>query len=175
MAATTKLISRTDFTNYTDISSYINSEYIDRHILAAQDAYIKPLVGRTLYTTLQTEKEADTLTYANLDLVAEITPYLIYKATAEYLPHASLYSTSMGIRVFTEDNSRPANETEIANLVKYCQNRAEMYENTLRRFIKDNKEDYPDWVEANTPQKIVLPRIGKIAKKEKHVDDRYYE
>lgn len=174
MATTTKLISKEDFANYADISSYINSEYINRHILAAQDAYIKPILGAVLYADMQTEKEADTLTYANLDLLASLSPYLIYKATAEYLPQANLFSTNMGIRVYTEDNSRPANDKEIANLVKYAQNRADIYENELRRFLSDNAADYPDYEIENQPAQKIFPRIGKIGTKEKNVDRRMY-
>ena len=174
MAATTLLIEVTDFANYTDVSSYINTTYIDKHILAAQNAFIKPILGDTLYTELQTEVEADTLSYDNSDLLDVIRPYLIYKSTIYYLPFAQFFATNMGIRVYQEENSRPANDDEIQRIVKHLDIRAEMYENELRRYLYDNQDTYSDYDIENQPNRRVFPKIGHVKRKDQSPDVDVY-
>lgn len=146
MAAPINLITVSQMRDYVDIASTFPETYMNRHIGAAQQQYIRPLLGDTLYETLETQKQASTLTAANTALITEMVPLITFRAYQIYMTHAGLYNTPMGPREYKEDNSNPLNNEQVNRLHRYAQGQAESYTQQVVRFLNENKTDYPDWV-----------------------------
>lgn len=169
MATNTKFITVSDFADYEDISTYLDdTKYLDPHILAAQEKQIRPILGNTLYTTLQTEVAGSSLTAANTALIAKIKPVLVYYSYAEYIPHAGVYSTNSGLVEYTSDHAKPASDTRLGMIRRNAQDLADTYRRQLISFLKQNKTIYTTWDECDTVGTNDFPRISKASRKRRN-------
>lgn len=174
MATDTRFIGVSDFANYEDISAYLDTAYIYPHILTAQTAFTRPVLGVLLYEELQTQVEASTLTAANTTLLEKVKPMLVYKSYQQFLLHDGVYSTNMGLRVYKEENSEPVSEKRRAEISNAAGNMAAMYENELRIFLNDNTSTYPLYDQCeSSPVHSPAPRIGRIGGTQRPIDDFY--
>lgn len=173
---TTKLITKSDFPAWFELSDYLEDDKINPNILNAQVANLRPIIdnttvsgGDTLYTRLLDYVEASkTPTDTNLDnLLLRITPYLVNQALVYYLPLANIYPTNMGMRILKEDNSDPLTPDGIAALVDKAKALSNMFEKDLREYLCLNATTYL-WSECAASKFNSTPNIGKIGfKKEK--------
>ena len=110
MPSTQVIITKDDFAPYRDVSQYLTDNKINDYILSAQDSFLRPILGTTLYESLQSYAESNkTPVDADLDnLLLYVVPFLVYRSYASYLPYANIFAKNMGIRILKEANSEPA-------------------------------------------------------------------
>ena len=157
----TLLITTNDFSERVDVSNHVADKYIDRHIITAQERYLRGLLGAEFYTELLEEKATGYWTGSNEMLVdTYITPCLIWRAYQLYIPHAGIFFTGMGPREMTEDNSVLASREAMAQLTDTARNHAKFYEAELFKYLSANKTLFPIWGESTDKVKPQsLPRI----------------
>lgn len=164
MAVDTKFITEANFTSYADISTYLATKYLYPSILVAQEKFIRPIVGNTLYAELQTQVAATSVTAANQLLLNEIYPVLVYYSYGEYLLVEGVYDTNMGLREYKEEHSDPASAARVGAIRRNVIEIADMYERQLRAFLADNSDNYPDYT-AGDGTTYRIPFFSKVAKK----------
>lgn len=167
---TTKLITQSDFAPWFRLSDYLEDSKINPQILNAQTADLRPIIdnttvigGDTLYVRLQDYIEAGkTPIDTDLDnLLDKITPYLVNKSLAYYLPFANIYATNMGLRVLKEENSNSNTQASMASMADHHDALAKMFENDLRNFLCENAELY-NWNKCAASTFNGAVSIGKI-------------
>lgn len=163
----TLLITTSDFSERVDVSNHVADKYIDRHIITAQERYLRGLLGAEFFTELLEEKATGYWTGSNETLVdTYITPYLVWKAYQLYIPQASVFFTGMGPREMTEDNSVLASNERMAQLTDTARDNAKFFEAELYKYLCANKTLFTTWDEATDKVKPqALPRITAVGVK----------
>ena len=146
----TLLISQAEIQEYCQLSNYLNSKYIEPHILDVQYLRFKNLIGNDFYTELIEQVEASALTYENSEFLYGndvtffgITPYLCWLAFQAYLQDANFISTQSGIRKRRAETSENATEAEMNAKIKLAGEKVELYENDVTVYLIQNKESFP--------------------------------
>lgn len=176
MAATTPIITISDFAPYQELSSYLNAAKIDPHILACQYEYLRPILGNTLYDSLQDYiANSKTPTDTDLDnLIVYVNPYLCYRSFARYLKQANIFPSNMGFRVLREANSEPITDKDRLNLISMAKDSAVVRENDLREFLCENKDTY-NWDGCKATKQRFSQKISKIGRKYQDPGARNYK
>lgn len=157
----TLLITTSDFSERVDVSGHIADKYIDRHIITAQERFLRGLLGADFYAELLEEKATGYWTGSNENLVdTYITPYLVWRSYQLYIPHAGIFFTGMGPREMTEDNSVLASREAMAQLTDTARDNAKFFEAELYKYLSANTLAFTTWSEACDKVKPgPLPRI----------------
>lgn len=175
--STTLLISTNSFSERVDVSSHIADKYLDRHILTAQDRYLRPILGDAFFNQLIDEKETGYWTGSNEAFVTDrVTPFLVWRSYQVYLPHSQIFMTGMGPRVMQEDNSRPLSDAQIQVLTDQARDQAQFFERILIEYLDDNKADFELWAEScDKHRNNHLPRLTSAGKRsrEQRLADSY--
>lgn len=171
----TLLIDTSAFSERVDVSDHVADKYLDRHILTAQDRYLKPLLGAAFYTELLEEKETGYWQGINEAFVTNyVTPYLVWRSYQTYLPHSNIFFTGMGPRILEEDNSRPIGEKRLNVLTDEARNQAQFYEREMYEYLCDNKASFESWEDATDKNRnTYLPNVtaaGKPSRRDKIKD-----
>lgn len=149
MAATTKFIDKSDFAPYRLVSQYIADAEIDPYILEVQETILKGFLNTDIYEDLQTAVENSTETAAQLALLEQITPFLVYISFQKFLAWANVKSTEMGFRVLTEKFSEPASPAQLETIRRDTDKTATYYERVLRNYLCANAEEL-GWKQCET-------------------------
>lgn len=159
-----------------DVPDTLPVKYVDPHIKAAQEQYIKPLLGDALYDELQTQKAAGTLTSANTALITAMTPLIIWRSYQVYLTFEGLYVTPMGLRQYGEDNSQPAPTNRRQAVQDYIEGQAESETVQVQKFLSDNKTDYPllpTNCEYNARPQFSISKVGRRRRYQQRLGEGY--
>lgn len=131
------------------MSNHVADKYIDRHIITAQERFLRGILGADFYAELLEEKATGYWTGSNETLVdTYILPFLVWKAYQLYIPHAGIFFTGMGPREMTEDNSVLASSESMAILTDTARDNAKFYEAELLKYLAANKTAFPIWYDA---------------------------
>ena len=163
----TYLITKSDFSDYVDLSNHVNEKYIKRHILTAQERYLRPLLGDAFYAEIIEDVSTGyygTGIQALIDTY--IKPYLVWRSYQVFLPHSRQFFTNMGPRVLIEENSRAINDSELSIVVHEAESNADAYERILVDYLRDNKNDFATWRDAKDKNtSTYLPNITAVGNK----------
>lgn len=143
------LISKSDFDDYVDLSTNLADRYINPHIRSAQREVIKPILCEDMYDELVSQNDADALTYENADLYDYVKECLIFYAYKEYLVFSQKRTTPHGVVKKRSDQSDQVTGEELGDLINYIDSKCKFYEGELRKFLKDNEDDYPLWRDSD--------------------------
>lgn len=136
-------ISVTDVKNSGLVDENVDDQVIRASILDAQRIHIRDIIGSGLYDELDTQKQAGTLTALNTTLLTYIKDPLINWTLFEGIDSFNYKIRNKAIMKSNSENSQPADLQEIANLAGKFQNRAEYYDERLRRYLVQNQSSYP--------------------------------
>ena len=166
MAVNTPIVVIADFAPYQELSAYLNAAKIDPHTLACQYDYLRPILGNTLYDSLQDYIAANkTPVDADLDaLIVYVNPFLCYKSAARYFKIANIFPSNMGFRVLKEANSDPVSDSDKLNMISMAENTGKIRENDLRNFLCENKDTY-NWDGCKATKLSFTQKISKIGRK----------
>jgi hypothetical protein len=130
------LIDFEDLTNNTPLGGNIDEDRYKFCILDAQNSKLKEILGDTLYTKIETDYHANTLSGNYLTLYNEfVKPILIHQGAVEYLTIASFQVSNGGIYKHTPANGQPVEMSDVKYLIDSQRLKVEMYVERLNRWL----------------------------------------
>lgn len=140
------------------IANNSDLKVITPNIIFAQDAYIKPLLGTTLFNIVQTEINAQSYS-------ARVTTLLqdhIYKVLMNYTLAESAHDfayrwMNKGIMQKNSENSQPIQSDQLKDIRDRFKNRAEIFESRAKNFLIQNYTIYPEYYNGNTKLDDIRP------------------
>lgn len=163
MSANTLLISVAMLKERTVIHDNIDEKLIFPDIKFAQDAYIHPLLGTALFRKLQDLIEADATMAGAGNYKTLLDTYIIdalcYFTLSEMALSGSFHFTNKGVVQRTSDNSDPAPMSEIFDLANRYKNRAEVYANRMKDYLRANASstNCPEYLNPGSTADTIVP------------------
>lgn len=124
----------------TDISQNVIERELDSPIRRSQEM-LEMVIGSALY--LELESQNPNFVGANVQLIEYVKKFLAWQAYQFWLPKANLKTHVSGVRVHREDNSEPASDQQMANLIRDAKMWCETKKQKLVQFLEDNHDTYP--------------------------------
>lgn len=123
----------------TGIHTNIDEKLIYPEIKAAQDMFILPLLGSTLFNKILTDIKAGTLTGAYKTLVDDYLIDTLCNYVLSELPEGLNYQFwNKGVSQKTTDNSNNPSMSEMYAVMSRYKNRAEHYSKRCRMYLIQN-------------------------------------
>lgn len=143
--ATTILLSNEDLTRNSILGGNIDRDRYLQDIKHAQNIYIKPLLGETLYNKIVVDYENEDLTGSYSTLYNDFVKELLIHSSAEiYLSHGAYMVSNNGITKMKSDSAEAVSKEEIDYLVQSSRNLYELYKTEFLKWIKLNPlPEYP--------------------------------
>lgn len=139
-----KLINYQYLRNEVDISQNIPDKELDNAIKRSQEM-LEMVIGSGLTNELlsQAETTPQTFTAENTTLMEYVKKFLAWQAYQFWLVKANVKDTRAGLRVMSEDNSTPASDKQLAELIRDAKMWAQTQKEKLVQFLDDNHDSYP--------------------------------
>jgi hypothetical protein len=134
----------------TAISANVDVNSIAPFIPTAQDMYIQDSLGSNFYKYLWAAYSAQTLTADEVTLVEKIKPALAWRAAEMTLPSLTYQVKNKGPQVQFGDNSGQITLEELNYLRNEFKNKAEFYEERLKKFLCLSGTAYPQYQNNNS-------------------------
>lgn len=135
-----KLINYQYVKTETDISQNVPEVELDNPIKRAQEM-LEMIIGNALYTEL--DGQHPNYTGANVALMPLVKKFLAWQAYQFWLPKANIKTHTSGLRVHREDNSDPATDKQVAELVRDAKMWAQTQKEKIVQYLEDNYQDFP--------------------------------
>lgn len=136
-----QLINEALFKENSPLQSNTNITEFVPYILLVQKMYIKPVLGASLYETLQkaikgaTEDPAVPIAPELQALIIEIAPALSFYAVYQGLPFHWAKIQNKGITVLSSDNSKELNVNDLAQVRRWIRDDAQTHLTNLKAFL----------------------------------------
>ena len=158
MSANTIFVSPALVKTRTGISTQIDDKQILPQIKLAQDMYIQPALGSTLYKRLQTGIEAANLTADEQTLLDDyITDCLVWY-TVSLLPVALGYQFfSKGVLQKTAEESNTPGRADLELLSSGYKQTAEFYKTRLIQYLRENYALYSEYINTGSGLDVIFP------------------
>lgn len=136
----------------------VDDKLLKKAIRVAEDKYIKPIIGGSLYYAIISKIDSNTLAgdYKNL-LDNFITPCLVEYAIYEYIPYTFKYRNK-GIMKQGSENAEPAELNELYYQRDNVRDTAQFYAEELIRFLKANTTSFIEYGQYSQDQ--IAPARG---------------
>jgi hypothetical protein len=120
----------------TDISQTIDNKDLDNPIKRAQDQ-LKFMLGPAFYNELVSENDANSMSANNTALYDPyVKQFLAWQAYQFWIIKSPVYATKIGMRQFREDNSDPASDKIIGEMIRDAKETTQSYKGALLSFLK---------------------------------------
>jgi hypothetical protein len=142
--ATVLFISEETLKQETIISENVDPKLLVPTIKEAQNIYLLPILGTSLYNQLVTQVSSNTVSAANITLLdTYITPTLVKYCIYESILPLSFKFQNKNIATKNSEFSNQASMEDLRYLLDYTKNRAEWYAERLSNFLLANTSTYP--------------------------------
>lgn len=139
-------------TQYVSISSASATTGILPKMRRAEEDYIIPVLGQTLYDSLQAEVTSGTVTHTDLlDKVRAALAFLIYYTE---LPFLHTVITDSGLRSVTNDKVQGAYRYQYEDVRSNLEDAGLSGLEKLYAFLMANAADYPTWQNSTAYQRL---------------------
>ena len=153
------------FDRITEVNENVSPKQLKYNVLAAQDMYLRPILGDKLYFKLLEDFEFSTgLTSPFIPLTPKMESLLemarqvvITRTVQRVLLPLTAQITNKGPQVGSADYSQPAGESLLWRLFNHYKRDSEFYERRLQNFLTENKADYPEWQEKSADMNAQKP------------------
>lgn len=135
---------------YSTVSNTATLPNIDR----AENKYILPIIGNTLYQALLTAYAANTLSATQLSLVKKIRLAAAAYATLDEVGLFVLTLQDSGARKVQQGGTEPVRAWEIQELKNTLANMATDGMEQLLSYLFTNKADFADWTASDNYKKL---------------------
>jgi len=147
--ATVLLLKNNDMVKSTIISGNIDPDRLNPSVLAYQQTYLRPMIGKALYDKLQADFSGGTLADTYLELYEDyIKPLVIYGSTALYLESGAYSVANSGITKLNTDNAQAVSKDEVDYLVNAAQKLHNAYERDLFKWLPS--QSIPEYTSTST-------------------------
>ena len=135
-----KLINYQYLKTETDISQNVPEAELDNPIKRAQEM-AEMVLGSALYAEL--DSQHPNFTGANATLITYVKKFLAWQAYQFWLVKANFKTHASGLRVHREENSDPASDKQMADLIKDAKSWAQTQKEKMIQYLDDNYTSFP--------------------------------
>lgn len=136
--------------NNSVIDENVDNKYLTYAIKMAQDERLQELIGTDLLEELADQVAADNLTAANTSLLNNfVVPYLLAVTVAESVVPMYYKFRNKSILTMGTEEGQTADKQGIGLVYKDYANKAQFKGERLRRFLLDNHNTYPLFLNGN--------------------------
>lgn len=157
-------ITETLFKERTGASNAIDGKQIFPMIKVAQDIYIQPILGSTLYLRLQKGIEDDDLNNDEKALIDNyITDTLIWY-TMSLLPMTMGYQLfSKGFLIKTAEESNPPSQKDLELIEQKYKSMAEFYNARMVGYLQENYIKYYEYLNPDMGLDVIFPKVDSYS------------
>jgi len=138
-------ITQTYLQSQTGISANVDAASIMPFVQPAAELHMSLILGREYFDYLVAKYNAQTLTAAEILLVAHIAPAVAWRAAVIAMPFNWSQWKNKGPQTQSGEFSREIDEKMLAFMLRKYDDMAMYYENRVTKFLKLNEDDYPGW------------------------------
>ena len=139
-------ITREDIVKYTALNGNVDTDKFIQFIKIAQDIHIQNYLGTKLFTKLQADIVANTLSGNYLTLVTTyVKPMLIHWGMVEYLPFAAYTIANKGVYKHSSENSENVDKNEVDYLLEKERSIAQNYTQRFIDYMSFNQQLFPEY------------------------------
>lgn len=147
MSKNTLFISVQSIKDRTGLHANVDEKLVLPEIKTAQDMYILPALGSSLYNELQTAVDTATYTQLQTTLLDDyIVDALIYFVMSELPQGLSFQFYNKGLLRKTGENQESPSMQDMIDVANRYKARAEFYKQRLIKYLKQNNALYPNYL-----------------------------
>lgn len=135
-----KLINYQYVKTETDISQNVPETELDNPIKRSQEM-LEMVIGSDLYAEIVSQHP--NFTGANVALMVLVKKFLAWQAYQFWLPKANIKTHASGLRVHREDNSDPATDKQVGELIRDAKMWCQTQKEKLVQYLEDNYTSFP--------------------------------
>lgn len=144
----------------TGISDAIDGKQLKPQIKLAQDMYVQPALGSTLYLRLQSGIEADNLNSDETVLLNLYVTDCLLWYTMSLLPFALGYQFfSKGVLQKTAEDSDTPSRSDLELISAQYKSTAEFYKQRLINYLKENYSLYSEYFSPGSGLDVIFPEV----------------
>jgi hypothetical protein len=143
----TYFISEQYVKDNSPITNNIDPKLIYPHVDGAEKLWIRNVLGSEFYTYLKAAFDAETLNSDEIELVQNwIKPAELWRAIAMAIPWMQWSVRNKGLQTQNSDYSASAGTSETKYMINEADNRAQFYEDQLKRYLCKNENLFPQFI-----------------------------
>ena len=159
MALRPILLPNDEIAKKTIINGDVDPTKLYPHIKIAQEAYIKPLIGDTLFDLFCDNYSSTglTMTAKYVELFEDyIQPMIVYKASELFLNQSAYFITNGGAIKNNPEGSVALSQFDVENLVKTSRDLYEVYLANMLTWFKTNNQYIPEYTQTNSSRSYLV-------------------
>ena len=160
----------------TGLHANVDEKLILPEIKTAQDMYILPALGSTLYNKLQSAINTSTLNADETILLNNyIADCLIYYVMSELPMGLSYQFYNKGLLRKSGDNTENPSMQDMIDVANRYRTRAEFYKQRLIKYLRQNNTLYPEYLNFTSGIDTIIPDLEGYTSSLYLEDDNVYE
>ena len=160
MSLNINFIDETFIKSRTAISQGIDGKQLKPVIKLAQDKYIMPALGSTLYKRLQEGVENDDLNLNETTLLNDyIADTLLWFTMGELVTMTSFQFFSKGVFQKTSEESNAPSKGQLELLERKYTSNGEFYKQRLIDYLRQNQEDFKQYLGYGSGFDVIPPQM----------------
>lgn len=129
----------------TTLHTNVDNKMLYPEIKAAQDMYIRPLLGDNLFNKILSDIDTNALTGNYKILVDSYLIDCLCNYVLSEMPESANYQfTNKGVVTKTGEGDNSPTMSDMYSIVRKYRNRAEMYAEQAKKHLKVNAKDYAE-------------------------------
>lgn len=160
MSLNTLFISVQGIKDRTGLHANVDEKLVLPEIKTAQDMYILPALGSTLYNKLQSAINGSTLNAnENILLNNYIADCLIYYVMSELPMGLSYQFYNKGLLRKSGDNTENPSMQDMIDVANRYRTRAEFYKQRLIKYLRQNNTLFPEYLNFTSGIDTIIPDL----------------
>lgn len=160
MSLNTLFISVQSIKDRTGLHANVDEKLVLPEIKTAQDMYILPALGSTLYNKLQSAINNSTLNSNEQALLNNyVTDCLIYYVMSELPMGLSYQFYNKGLLRKSGDNTENPSMQDMIDVANRYRTRAEFYKQRLIKYLRQNNTLFPEYLNFTSGIDTIIPDL----------------
>jgi hypothetical protein len=160
MSLNTLFISVQSIKDRTGLHANVDEKLVLPEIKTAQDMYILPALGSTLYNKLQSAINNSTLNSNEQSLLDNyVTDCLIYYVMSELPMGLSYQFYNKGLLRKSGDNTENPSMQDMIDVANRYRTRAEFYKQRLIKYLRQNNTLFPEYLNFTSGIDTIIPDL----------------
>jgi hypothetical protein len=158
MATFAFFVSEQDVKKNTPIDENVDSKLLQTAMRAAQDIYIRDIIGSGLYDKICTDINGSGLSGNYLNLVNYyIAPCLYHYIITQSMLPMTYKMMNKSVSTRTSDNANPVDMDALVMIERRYQEKANYYAERLRDYLCENDADFPEFLNPGSGIDTIHP------------------
>lgn len=137
------------FGRSSEVNGNVSPDVLRGEIINAQDMFLRDILGDELYFKILEDFDNNALTGIYLDMFPGITDVVIFRTIQRAMLPLTKQITNKGIQTGSSDFSQSASDSAMWTHYNRYKRDAEFYERRLFNFLKENKDDIPEYTKES--------------------------